>query len=103
MKQQTAKTDMRAIAQRAHRHIEIVLWASLFAFVLYFAAVVAPQIPESRAIQQAAQLHAIAEEQDYYCEKWGKSAGSREHALCVLDLQQYRAAIERELSESNSF
>jgi hypothetical protein len=103
MKQQAAKTDIRALAQRAHHNVEIVLWAFLFAFVIYFAAFIAPQIPENRATQQAARLHAIAEQQDFYCDKWGKSAGSREHALCVFDLQQYRAAIEHELSEGNSF
>jgi hypothetical protein len=97
------KADLRTIAQRTYDTVETALWSGLVAFVVYFAAVIAPQIPKNQAIQEAARLHAIAEEHDYYCEKWGKHAGTREHALCVLDLQEYRAKIERQYAEFISF
>jgi hypothetical protein len=65
------KADLRTIAQRTYDTVETALWSGLVAFVVYFAAVIAPQIPKNQAIQEAARLHAIAEEHDYYCEKWG--------------------------------
>jgi len=51
-------------------------------------------------VQQAPQVRAAAERQlaaetaaenRAYCEKWGKRAGTREHAACTLDLDEIRA------------
>ena len=103
MKRQTAKSDIRAIAQRAYDTVEIALWAGLLAFVIFFVVFVAPSVPKNQAIQETARLHALGDEQEHYCEKWGKRAGTREHALCVLDLQQYRATIERQLLASSLY
>ena len=97
------KADIRTIARRTYDTIETALWVCLVALVVYFVAVIAPQMPKNQAIQEAARLHAIAEEHDYYCEKWGKHAGTREHALCVLDLREFRANIERQYAEFISF
>lgn len=97
------KADIRAIAQRIYDTVETALWSGLVAFVVYFVVFIAPQMPKNRAIEEAARLHAIAAEHDYYCEKWAKPAGTREHALCVLDLQEFRSNIEHEFSETNSF
>ena len=97
------KANIRAIAQRTYDTVETALWGGLIAFVVYFVVFIAPQMPKNSAIQETARLNAIAAEHDYYCEKWGKRAGTREHALCVLDLQAFRADIEHEYSEYNSF
>lgn len=103
MKRPAMKADIRAIFQRTYDTVETALWSGLVAFVIYFAIFIAPQIPKNQAIQEAARLHAIAEEHAFYCEKWGKHAGTREHALCALDLQAYRAKVERQFVEFTSF
>ena len=103
MKQQAAKFDTRSVVKRAYDTVEIALWGGLLAFVIFFIVFVAPNVPKTQAIQEAARLHALGEEQEHYCEKWGKQAGTREHASCVLDLQEYRATIERQLLASDSY
>lgn len=103
MQPQTGRIRMRSIVSRVYDATEALLWAGLAAFVVYFVAFIAPQIPKNRAILDARRLSAIAAEQGAYCDKWGKHAGTREHALCVLDLQEYRARIERQYADAIPF
>ena len=91
------------VVHRMYDTVETALWSGLVAFVIYFVVVVAPQIPKNSAMQEAMRLQARAAEFDSYCEKWGKRAGTREHALCVLDLQAFRAEIERQYADAISF
>ena len=94
---------MRALAQRAYGAVESGLWAGLVAFVIYFAAFVAPNIPSNNAAWEANRLLERAADCDHYCERLGKRAGTRDRAQCVLELQEFRAKIEREMAELSSF
>ncbi len=89
--------------QQLYVTVESALWAGLVAFVLFFIAVVAPHIAENRFKQEAIRLHAEAAEYDAYCEKLDKRAGTREHALCVLELQEFRAEVIRQYANANGF
>src|SRR5262249_10885282 len=40
----------------------------------------------------------IAEENRAYCEKWGMRAGTREHSMCTLDLDEIRARHSKRLA-----
>ncbi len=89
--------------QQLYVTTESALWAGLVAFVLFFIVVVAPHIAENRARQEAMRLHAEAAEYETCCEKLGKHAGTREHAQCVLELQEFRAEILQQYANANGF
>jgi hypothetical protein len=93
-----------AVASRLYVDVEIGLWAALLAFVLFFAAVIAPAMPEARAHAELLRVQEIAAEHDYYCGKFGMPEGNPRHAQCVLDLGAFRAKIEKRFAdEINSF
>ena len=88
--------DIWATVRSIYDTVESVLWAGLIAFVLFFIVMVAPHLTENQARQEAMRLHAEAAEYDAYCEKLGTHIGTREHAVCVLELQEFRADILRQ-------
>jgi hypothetical protein len=79
-----------------------VLWALAAAWaaimIMYF-----PRILEARATIQRQRAQEITEENSAYCEKWGLKAGTHEHTLCTLDLQEIRAKVERRVADDLAF
>ena len=70
------------------------LWSVGIAAVIFYCAFVLPRMPV-RAEVEAKRIQTIAAENKFYCEKWHFAAGTHEHSLCVLDLNELRAKIEQ--------
>jgi hypothetical protein len=47
-------------------NVHIALWASLISFLLYFAFVVAPQMPAAKSRYERLQLQQIAAQNEFY-------------------------------------
>ncbi len=92
---------LQAIAGQIHNNVEIGLWAALLAFVVYFVAFVAPNMPAAQARAERLRIQEIAAEHDFYCEKFGMPTGTPVHAQCVLDLGAFRATIEKRIADEN--
>ena len=79
-----------------------VLWALAAAgaaiMITYF-----PRILEARATIERQRAQEITEENRAYCEKWGLKAGTHEHTLCTLDLQEIRAKVEQRIADDLAF
>jgi len=91
-----------AIVDSVGRTVHAALWALLIAG----AAVLLFQIPEmrrARAIAEAQRLQEIAQENKFYCEKWGMPARSHEHVVCTMDLGNIRKDIEKRITDENVF
>lgn len=56
-----------------------------------FAAVMIQKAPQVRAEAERQLAAEIAAENRAYCEKWRMPAGTREHGICTLDLDEIRA------------
>jgi hypothetical protein len=94
----TTWTWVRRIAEIAHT----ILWA----LAATWAAIVImhiPRIVEARATIERQRAQEITEENRVYCEKWGLKAGTHEHTLCTLDLQEIRAKVEQRIADDMAF
>jgi hypothetical protein len=89
--------------RRVYDAVETALWAALFAFVLYFAAFVAPRLPEIRAQIERSRAEDIAAEHRDFCRKWFPAADEHTLSQCVGDLQQFRASVEQRLADESLF
>ena len=85
---------------RAYNEVELALWASLVAFVIFFCAFILPGMPAGIEKAQRERDREVAEENIAYCTKWGKESGTHEHVLCTIDLQELRANIQKRLAEA---
>ena len=95
--------DIWATVRPVYDTVESALWAGLITFVLFFIVTVAPHLTENQARQEAMRLHAEAAEYDAYCERLGTHLGTRAHAMCVLELQKFRAEIVQKYANANMF
>ena len=81
----------------------MALWAASLALVLYFAVFIVPNLPEVRARAERQRIQEIAAENDFYCAKWGMAAETQAHPQCILDLQAFRAEIEKRIADESDF
>jgi len=95
------KIGPREIIVRIYDNVHAALWAGLLAFVAYFIVIVAPKIPEAAATAQSQRVLEISAEHHFYCEKWKMGPGTQAHDQCILDLQAFRASIERRFADEN--
>jgi hypothetical protein len=72
-------------------------WALAASWVLMLV-INFPRILEARAVAERQLLQEISDENRSYCEKWGMKAGTHEHTLCTLDLQEIRARVEARIA-----
>lgn len=84
-------------------NVHMALWAMLVSFVLYFLTVVLPNIPAAQAEYQRLRIRQIAAEHDLYCNKWGMGARTQAHDQCILDMQAFRAQVEKRVYDENQF
>ena len=80
-------------------NVHMALWAMLVSFVLYFVTIIAPNIPTAQAKFQRDRIQQLAAEHEFYCNKWGMGVGIQAHDQCILDLQAFRAKVERRMSD----
>jgi len=77
--------------------INKALWASLTAFVIFFAVLVLPGIRQHQAAYQAALSSKISAEADYYCRRFTFVPGTSAYRSCLDDLQSLRASAQKRL------
>ncbi len=97
-------TEGETFLEKFYQNIHAACWASLTAFLLYFAVVIAPQIPEIQARVERLRIQETASEHELYCGKLGMGLGTSRHNECVVLLQEFRMKAERRLAdEINDF
>ena len=79
---------------RIYDNAHAALWAALLAFVLYFAVV---------AKAESQRVLEISAEHNFYCDKWGMGAHKQAHDQCILDLQAFRAQVEKRIYAENEW
>lgn len=84
---------MQSRLQRTYDQVEVALWASLVACLIFFAVYVLPHVPEHREYQQALTSQELERENAYYCKRWNFVPSTREYDLCMSDLQTFRRAV----------
>jgi hypothetical protein len=58
---------------------------------------------EARAIAERERTQELIAENNFYCKKWGLAAGTHEHTLCTMDVQEIRAKHEKRLADDMAF
>ena len=79
-----------ALVHKIYDEVQLFLWAMLAAFAIYFAAFVAPKLPELQAQAEFRRLQEIADENQAYCAKWQMGTGRVMHDQCLDDLETAR-------------
>ena len=92
-----------SIIQRIYDEVHAALWTLLITGVLYFVAMVLPQLPARQAEIDQQHERAAAAENVRYCERWGMPAGTRRNMQCTSDLRELRAKIEQETVDEMNF
>lgn len=90
----------REIASRVYDHIEVALWAILFAFVIYFIAFVMPNVSETQAQREIVRVQEIAAENAAFCEKFDLKRGTNKYNQCLLDIGQFRLTAEKRVLDT---
>jgi hypothetical protein len=90
------------IIRRVYETVHMALWALLVAGVTFLLLNI-PRMQEARAIAEAQQVQQIAEENRFYCEKWGLRVGSHEHVICTMDLVHIRKDVEQRIADESKF
>jgi hypothetical protein len=90
------------VVRKVYDNVECALWAGLLSFVIYFATMIAPNLPEMARRAESLRALKTAGENRAYCEKWGMKPGTHEHAVCTMDLRQLRRKIKQDLADEGS-
>jgi hypothetical protein len=90
------------IIRRIYHTVHMALWALLVAGVAFLLLNI-PRMQEARAIAEAQRMQQIAEENRFYCEKWGLRVGSHEHVICMMDLVHMRKEVEQRVADESNF
>jgi hypothetical protein len=90
------------VVRKVYDNVECALWAGLLSFVIYFATIVAPSLPEMARRAESIRALRATEENGAYCERWGMKPGTREHTACTMDIRELRAKIGQELADEGS-
>ena len=99
----TRRSRIGRFVDRLYFEVETALWACLAAFVIFFCALVLPNMPAAVAKAESERTLEIAAENHRYCARWGMKEGTQAHAGCLIDLQLLRAAIERRIADQAVF
>jgi hypothetical protein len=94
----TTGTWISRIYEIAHT----TLWAVLAAWAAIMIMNV-PRMVEARATLERQRAQETFEDNRLYCEKWGMRAGTHQHTLCTLDLQEIRAKVEQHIADDMAF
>ena len=87
---------------RIYEIAHTILWAVAAAWAAIMIMNV-PRMVEARATVERQRAQEIFEENRLYCEKWGMRAGTHQHTLCTLDLQEIRAKVEQHVADDMAF
>lgn len=109
MAEENAKEGRMTVKRRPiwilpfYKTVELALWSCLISVAVMFVLFVLPRLPEMRRQQASARLLQIEAEQQFYCQRLGKPAGSDDFNRCMIELQAYRKSIEKRLAEEADF
>jgi hypothetical protein len=92
----------KTITSRIYRIVHTVLWIGL---AICLAGIVRflPEASGARARAERHQLMEMVMENKFYCEKWGMAAGTHEHTICTMDIQEIRAKHSMRLADDPFF
>jgi hypothetical protein len=90
---------MRQAIGRIYDDVETGLWACLIAALIFFVVLFVPHASELRARAEGVRAQEIAAENRQLCEQLGKLSGTHEHVTCILDMQAFRAKIEKRIED----
>ena len=94
---------VREIASRVHTNIEIALYATLFAFVVYFIIFVLPNLPEIQAQNARVRVEEIGAENASLCEKLSIKPGADGYNQCLLDVGEVRWKVEKRIYDESTW
>jgi hypothetical protein len=83
--------------QLAGEVLRMAFWGVCGALAVVAVAMV-HDAPQARAAAERQVAAEVAAENRAYCEKWGMRAGTREHVICTLDLDEIRARQAKRLA-----
>ena len=86
------------LAWRIHDIAHAALWAALAVGMTVVVSTI-QRSPEARALAERQRVLELAAESDFYCNKWGIAAGTHEHTICTLNVQEMRAKHEKRLTD----
>jgi hypothetical protein len=92
-----------ALVQSIYDYVNLALWATLVAFVVFFLAFIAPGLPAAAARAERLRIQEIAQENEGYCAKWQMGLGTKMHDQCISDLQELRWKIQDRLADLFDF
>jgi hypothetical protein len=92
-----------AMARTVYDKVNVVLWATVTAFVIYLAVFVAPNLPGRIAAERSLRSQEVAAEDAAYCTKWRMGPGTPMHNECLADLRELRTRIENRFVDENVF
>lgn len=78
--------------------IELGLWSSLIAGLIFFALFIAPGIPAAQRRNEAERLAQFERQCEAYCARWGVPRGTHRFSDCMSDLRQFRESIANQLA-----
>jgi|SRR6516225_3917772 hypothetical protein len=94
-------SKVREIALRAYDIGETALYATAFALVIYFLAVILPDLPENNARMERVRTIEIAAENALFCEELGTKRGTDQYNQCLLDVGAFRLKVEKRIFDEN--
>ena len=97
MSTQLGSAGQKRRPQIAGEALRMAFWGVCGALAVVAVAMIqkAPQVRVAAEQRQAAE---IAAEDTAHCEKWGMRAGTRQHVICTLDLDEIRARQAKRLA-----
>jgi protein-S-isoprenylcysteine O-methyltransferase Ste14 len=93
----------RSYCARVPRHLLLSLPCALLLVPLAAAPLAMHGIQAKQAELQAQRLFEINAEHDFYCRKWGMQFASERYRSCILDLEEFRNRVERNLADQVAF
>jgi hypothetical protein len=90
------------LAPRLYGLVHTVLWAGLAVWLAILLNSL-PKMSEARAVAERQRAQDLIAENHFYCTKWGLVAGTHEHTLCTMDVQEIRAKHEKRLADDMAF
>jgi hypothetical protein len=92
----------RKLAPRLYGIVHAALWAGMAVWLAILLNSL-PKLSEARAIAERERTQELIAENNFYCSKWGLVAGTHEHTLCTMDVQEIRAKHEKRLAGDTAF
>jgi hypothetical protein len=93
------RKSWRTIAGKVYDHVNMALWASLCAVIIFFVLFVAPNVSAYNAEYETDRATQHEIEHDFYCRRWGMLPGTTRYGRCKSDLGQFRRSVEQQVSE----